>query len=61
MHKRMSILTFKGLSTTFKGSLNVSYNTSLHTSVPIGANVKVALNNEFLKIYCFTVASRPDH
>ena len=29
---------FEGLPTTFKGSSNVSYNTTLLTFVPIGAN-----------------------
>ena len=30
--------TFEGLSTAFEGSSNVTYNTSLHTFVPVSAN-----------------------
>ena len=43
VHKRMSILTFEGLFTTFKGSTNVSCNKNLLIFVTIGDNTSTAV------------------
>ena len=38
VHNEYQFSAFEGLPTTFEGSLNISYNITLLTFVPIGAN-----------------------
>ena len=53
-HKQMSVLTFKDLFTTFKGSTNVSYNKNLPTFVCIGdnTNTTVYLKSNYFNAFC---------
>ena len=51
VHNKCQFSTFEGLPTTFEGSSNVSYNTSLLTIVPIGANAwtyKLSMHTKYV-------------